>query len=96
MLAVAVASASAALEPLELTGECETVEVEQEDEEAPGKGHSALGHECSPLWSGQRHDTGLQDCNRISLNPFASVRVRTTRGPPPVLRRKASVRPEQA
>lgn len=96
ILAMAAASASAANEPFEIFGECETVEVEQEDDEAEGKEPFQWGHECSHLWSGPRHGTGLQDCDRISLNPVAEVRARATRGPPRVLRSKVSVCPELA
>ena len=96
ILAVVVASGSAAIDPFEVFSECETVEVEQEDDEAEGKEPFQWGYECSHLWSGPRHDTGLQDCDRISLNPVAEVRGRVTRGPPRVLHSKVSVCPELA
>lgn len=96
ILAVAAASASAAIEPFEILSEGETVEVEQEDDEAEGKEPFQWAHESSHLWSGPRHGTGLQDCDRISLNPFNEVRARATRGPPRGLHSKVPVCPELA
>ena len=96
ILAVAAASASAAIEPFEILSEGETVEVEQEDDEAEGKEPFQWAHESSHLWSGPRHGTGLQDCDRISLNPVAEVRARATRGPPRGLHSKVPVCPELA
>lgn len=96
ILAVSAASASAAIEPFEILSEGETVEVEQEDDEAEGKEPFQWAHECSHQWSGPCHGTGLQDCNRISLNPVAEVRARATRGPPRALHSKVSVCPELA
>ena len=82
ILAVVVASGSAAIDPFEVSSECETVEVEQEDDEAEGKEQSLCGQDHGLSLFGQLHVTGRQDCDRIESRLAVTVHSCPSRAPP--------------